>query len=455
MSSSRAGGGRWLVVGAVLIVTAFMLEGCGGGLQAGAPTIDFTVSASPGAQAIKAGTGAQVKVAISPAAMIGAVNLSTSGLPEGVTANFGVDVDVLNGAKTLYISSTQTATAGTFQVAVIASDSMGQVRNTSFHLTIAPAADFSMSVAPAEQTVKPGQSTSFTVDVLYGPGTAGPVNLSTGPLPSGASVTFAPSTLAASGTSLATITTAQDAATSSSSVNIEGTDSSGTLVNPVTLTISPADFQLLFWSGPSVVNAGGTYPAQINVASLFGQMPGTVTLTASGVPAGVGIAFSPSSIAGSGVSNLTIATDTSTLPGNYTLTVSGTDASGTNMTIFPLTVVAGTPNVDTFLGVTTNAETINVGQDAYFGVYVSGRNGTASPANISVSVDKSDVQASLIPSTTQTGLYTLTLATEYPQTVSTQAAATITATDASGIQTMSVQVTITQVAPPCTDLACP
>jgi len=456
MWSRGAGGSRYLRVAgpvAVLILTLFF-EGCGG-MHAGPASIDFSVSANPGAQAIKAGTGVQVQVAISPAAMVGFVNLSTSGLPAGVTATFGQDVDVLNGAKTLYISSTQTATSGTAKVTVIASDSTGKTHTASFNLTITPAADFSMSVLPAGQTLKPGESTNFTVKVVYGSNTVGPVNLSTGPLPAGTSVSFTPSTLTASGTSTATISAASDAATSLSSVNVLGSNNSGTLVDPVTLTISPANFQLSLMSGPSVVDAGGTYPAAVNVGSLFGQTPGTVTLSASGAPAGVGISFMPTTVTGASTSKMTIATDTATLPGNYTLTVSGTDASGTNIMTIPLTVVAGAPNVDTFLGVYPQSESINVNQDAYFAVFVSGPNGTPSAANLSVSVDKNDVQASLMPSTTDAGVYTLVISTEYPQTTSTSAVATITATDASGVQTMSVQVSISQFPPPCTSLVCP
>src|SRR5581483_12426200 len=91
-----------LVISLTLTASLMMLAGCAGSLNAGAPpAIPFTVTASPGAQTVKAGQGAAYAITVTPAAMIGAVNLSTSVLPAGVTASFGQEVNVLQGQKTL------------------------------------------------------------------------------------------------------------------------------------------------------------------------------------------------------------------------------------------------------------------------------------------------------------------------------------------------------------------
>jgi hypothetical protein len=433
-------------IASLTLLLSFLLS-CGGGPRNS--TIDFTVSASPGAQTIKAGTGATYTVAISPAAMIGAVNLSVSAVPTGVTAYFGADVDVINGAKKLYISTTDTTPAANTRLTVMATDGNGNTHITNVNLTITPAADFAMSASPESETVKPGSSTSYNVNVVFNSSTVGPVSLSTGPLPTGATASFSPSTLNASGNSVLTIDIAPDAPTALTSVNVVGTDSAGSIRVPVGLVISPANFQLSYENGPTIVDAGGTYPAQLGVGGLFFATPGDVTFSATELPTGSAILFDPITVSGQGVSNLTIATDTTIPPGNYTLRFSGTDASGTNSTETPFTVVAGAPGVDTFLGISTQSQSINVPNDAYFQVFVSGPGGAPSSAAVTVTVDKPDVQASLLPSTTQAGLYTLILSTTYPGTTSSSAVATINATDATGTQSMSVVVAIfTQVPPP-------
>ena len=440
--SSRLAAVRVRSLNSILLITlsSTLLSSCGGGSRIA--TIDFSVSASPGAQTIKAGTGATYTVAILPAAMVGAVNLSLGGVPPGVTAYFGADIDVLNGAKTLYVTTTDTTPAANTRLTVSAADGSGKIHTAYVNLTIAPAADFTMSAGPQSRTVKPGASTSYNVNVVFDANTVGPVTLGTGPLPTGATASFIPSTLSATGSSVLTVNVAPDSPTALTSINAIGTDSAGSIRVPVSLVISPANFVLSYEDGPTIVDAGGTYSAHLRVASLFGAAPGDVTLSATGLPSGSSALFTPITVTGQGVSNLDIATGTTTPPGNYTLAFSGTDASGTNSTETAFTVVAGAPGVDTFLGLSNLSESITVPNEAYFLVFVSGPGGAPSTAAVTVTVDKSDVQGSLAPYGTQAGVYLLTIFTYYPQTTSNSAVATINATDATGTQSMSVQVTI-------------
>jgi len=439
---------RMLVAGRAHFFTSILfitlplsfLSSCVGGSSNS--SIDFSVSASPGAQTIKAGTGAIYTVAITPAAMIGAVNLSLGGVPPGVSAYFGSDIDVLNGAKNLYISTTDTTPPANTKITVLAAYGSGKIHTAYVNLTITPAADFTMSANPALQTVKPGASTSYNVNVTFDTNTAGPVTLSTGTLPTGATASFTPPTLSASGSTVLNINVAADAPSALTSINAIGTDSAGSFSVPISLVISPANFDLSYDSGPTIVDAGGTYAAQLRVGGAFGATPGDVTLSAVGLPSGITASFTPSTISGEGISDLAIATDTTTPPGSYTLTFSGTDASGTNETETPFTVVAGAPGVDVFLGISTQSESITVPNSAYFLVFVSGAGGAPSTVVPTAAVDKPDVQANLAPYNSQAGVYLLTISTNYPQTTSTSAVATINATDTTGTQSMSVQVTI-------------
>ena len=86
------------------------------------------------------------------------------------------------------------------------------------------------------------------------------------------------------------------------------------------------------------VTSGGTvsYPKLwVNGVSGFA---GNVQLSASGLPSGVGVSFSPSSVTGSGWSVMTLSTDATTPVGSYPITVTGTSGGLQRTTSVLLTV---------------------------------------------------------------------------------------------------------------------
>ncbi|HEX4825397.1 MAG TPA: galactose oxidase-like domain-containing protein [Candidatus Polarisedimenticolaceae bacterium] len=146
-------------------------------------------------------------------------------------------------------------------------------------------ADFDIAVSPASQTVVPGQSASFTVTVTPLSGFAGTVSLAVGTetgLPAGVSSGgFSPLTIAASGTSVLTMSTTTAAVPYATSLTISGT--SGTLSHTASTTLLvnlappdpvsavPSDGQVtLSWPASTVASsyrvgrslvAGGPYDA--------------------------------------------------------------------------------------------------------------------------------------------------------------------------------------------------
>jgi N-acetylneuraminic acid mutarotase len=70
---------------------------------------------------------------------------------------------------------------------------------------------------------------------------------------------------------------------------------------------------------------------------------GTITLSAVGLPSGITASFSPSSITGFGMSQVTFAVGLDVAQGNYTLTVAGTSAGVTETTTVSLTVASAPP----------------------------------------------------------------------------------------------------------------
>jgi subtilisin family serine protease len=67
----------------------------------------------------------------------------------------------------------------------------------------------------------------------------------------------------------------------------------------------------------------------------------SVSLAASGLPAGATASFAPATVTSGGSSTLTIATSASTPPGTYPVTVTGTGTSGNRSATYTLTVIDG------------------------------------------------------------------------------------------------------------------
>jgi hypothetical protein len=103
---------------------------------------------------------------------------------------------------------------------------------------------------------------------------------------------------------------------------------------------STADFSMIL----SPVNRnvsqgkGSTYTVTVTPANGFN---GTVTLGATGLPAGVSATFVPATIAGSGSGIVNVFTTATTAPGTYTITVSGVSGSLSHTATSQLSVSQG------------------------------------------------------------------------------------------------------------------
>ncbi len=84
-------------------------------------------------------------------------------------------------------------------------------------------------------------------------------------------------------------------------------------------------------------NPGSSVTTTVNTSVRSGSAE-TVTLTASGLPAGATASFSPSSVTAGSSSTLTISTGASTPPGIYSVTVTGAAPSATHTATYTLTV---------------------------------------------------------------------------------------------------------------------
>ncbi len=97
------------------------------------------------------------------------------------------------------------------------------------------------------------------------------------------------------------------------------------------------DFSISASPSSGSVTPGGSVTSTISTAVTSGSAQ-TVSLTASGLPAGASASFNPTSVTAGSSSTMTVTTSTSTPTGSSTITITGTGTSVTHTATFTLTV---------------------------------------------------------------------------------------------------------------------
>ena len=203
-----------------------------------AATPNFSLSASPTSVTVTQGGSGNSTITETPSGgFTGAVTLSASGLPAGVTATFGTNPTTSTSVVTFTASST--ATTGTSTV-TITGTSGTLTHTTTVSLTVNAVAtpDFSLSASPSSLTVRQGTSGTSTITETPSGGFTGSVTLSASGLPSGVTATFG--TNPTTSTSVVTFTASSTATVGTATVTITGTSGTLTHTTTVALTISSA-----------------------------------------------------------------------------------------------------------------------------------------------------------------------------------------------------------------------
>ncbi|MGI8995694.1 MAG: Ig-like domain-containing protein [Pyrinomonadaceae bacterium] len=125
--------------------------------------------------------------------------------------------------------------AGSYTLTVVATDNDGATtRSSSVSVTVG-SPDFSLTVAPSSRTVAKGKTTTYTISISPSGGFAGIVNFSVEGTPSGASASFAPTSVTVSGSSTLTVQTSSATPTGRYTLTVNG--ESGALRRRATVTL--------------------------------------------------------------------------------------------------------------------------------------------------------------------------------------------------------------------------
>jgi Cu/Zn superoxide dismutase len=297
-------------------------------------TPDYTVSVSPATLTIVQGGNDVSTVTITRTNFTGAVTLSLSGAPAGVTGAFAPAAPTGN-TSTLTVSVGAAVAPGTYNLTVDGAGAPGN-RSTPLSLTVAPTPDYALSVSPATLTIVQGGADVSTVTITRTNFTDA-VTLSLGGAPAGVTGTFAPA--APTGTS-STLTVFVGAAVAPGTYNltVDGTGTPGNRSTPLTLTVTAAPNYALSVSPATLTIVQGENDVS-TVTITRTNFTDAVTLSLGGAPAGVTGAFVPAAPTGTS-STLTVSVGAAVAPGTYNLTVDGTGTPGNRSTGLTLTVEA-------------------------------------------------------------------------------------------------------------------
>ncbi len=306
-----------------------------------APNPDFSLTASPSSQSVQVGSSTNYALTITGTnGFSGSVNLSASGLPNGATASFNPSPVNGSGTSQLTVATTGSVAPGNYPFTVTAT-SGSLTHNVNLTLVVGAAADFSLSLMPTSQSVQPGSSVNYTTTITAQNGYSAATNLTVTGLPTAATAKFTPQSITGSGTAQLTISTSTTTPTGSYSIAITG--SSGTLSHSASATLvvsAAADFAITATPSSQSIQPGASTAYTVNINGQNGYA-GVANLTASGLPSGATAAFNPTSVNGTGSSQLTVTTVGSTPAGTYPLTITATSGSEVHTASVTLVVAAG------------------------------------------------------------------------------------------------------------------
>jgi kumamolisin len=335
---------------------------------------------------------------------------------ENITSAYATDFhDITSGTSGSY-----SATTGYDLVT-----GWGSPNGTGLINALAPTSQtpaFTISASPASVSVVAGSSGSSTITTAVSGGFDSAVALTASGQPSGVTVAFSPTSIAApgSGSSAVTITVPSTVAAGTSTITVTGTGGGLTHTATISLTVTAAGTPAYtLTASPTSVSVvqGSTGSSSITTA-VSGGFSSAIALSASGLPTGVTASFSPASIAapGSGSSTLTLTVASTAAAGTSTITITGTGGGITHTATVSLTVTAATAG--TFaISVSPTAGYLDRGQSGYGVVTVTGSGGFDSAVALSATGIPTGVTGSFSPTSitgSGTSDFTLTVARNAP-----------------------------------------
>ena len=320
---------------------------------------DFTLAVPQANLSLTAGSSISLSISADAFnSFTGNVSLAVSGLPQGVTAS-PTSVTLTPGvAQTITLTAAQ-STQPVPSTISLQGTSGALVHNLELTLAVspeAPAADFSLSVAPATVGLQAGGSAqSFTVSAAGLNGFTGPIAVALTGLPAGLAAMPAAFMLVPGTPQQISLNASSTAAAGNTNLTVSAT--SGSLAHSATVTVTvqtpPPDFSLSLDPGSISLPIGGA-AQQVNItANAVGAFSSPVNLSITGLPAGVTASPASLTLTPGGAQTISLQASSSATAGSATLTLQGVSGTVTHSATLSLIVAAPAPDFQLFAGPST------------------------------------------------------------------------------------------------------
>ena len=336
------------------LALAVALAGCGDD-DGNEPNPSIAVSLGGAVTVVQGQTGTTEVTVSRGGGFSGAVSLTATALPVGVTATFdpaSIPAGTGNGTSTLTLAAAENAPtgAGTFTVAANGGANLDATVNGS--VTVQPKPDFSLNVTPNAVAIDQGSTGVLNVAITRAGGFVGPVDLSVTDLPTGVTAAF-DNAAPTGNTAVLTLTAAADATLGPANITLSGTGDPGTRTAQFTMTVQtpPGAFTLTANPTTVAITQGTTGQSTITV-NKTGSFTEAVALTVTGLPDGVTASFDPTSASAAKASKdvqttsvLTLTVGAGATAGDHPLVIHGNAEGQTEKTVnLTLTVNAAPVN---------------------------------------------------------------------------------------------------------------
>ncbi len=259
-------------------------------IQDSTTTPDFTISASPSSGSIaQGGSGTSTITTTVSNGFNNAVALSASGQPSGVTVAFSPTSIAAPGAGTSTMTVTVGSGTATGTSTITITGTGGTTTHTATYVLTVTATGFSISASPAAVTVVQGSSGSSTISTTAQGAFNSAIALSASGQPTGVTVAFNPTSIAApgSGSSTMTMTVASATVPGTYPITVTGTGGSVTQTTTVTLTVTAPNtnpvvnggFETGNFTGWTASGAASSVIAGAAHSGSFGAQLGATTAT--------------------------------------------------------------------------------------------------------------------------------------------------------------------------------
>lgn len=315
---------------AFALATSFLIGSVSSVAAASGP--DFSISASPTSRTIERGGTADYDIHIQALnGFTGTVTLTDTDPFAKTVPSFSSTTVTGSGDVTFSVFSNGNETPTGTATLTVTGTSGSLQHSVQVSLTVIPVPDFTLSATSFTETVKPGGSATYNLEVNTTTGFTNPVSLSVSGLPSHATASFSATTVNVPGTSNLTIATTTLTPTGSFSITVLGTSSTVSHTLALTFEVIPpnSDFSLSVSPKSQTISSslGENAVYDVHVTAINGFI-GTVNFSVTGGPAGVSAFFNNPNTLGetvTGSGDIDFLFDAGSSPnGTFTFTITAT-----------------------------------------------------------------------------------------------------------------------------------